>query len=121
MPAKLKNGNMGAPGGKREGAGRKPDWFKAWVSKMLKDPKKRKRLEKILDDADDAETIVNPMGVKVPMRAKADTYLRALEWVANYDQGKPVQRVEGNFSESAMAYLIQAVEENRRARGLSLD
>lgn len=120
MPARLKNGVIGAPGGKREGAGRKPDWFKAWVDRILHDPKKRKRLEKILDDAEDAETLVTPQGVEVPTRARADTYLRALEWVANYAKGKPVQTVIEEVGESAKAFLIQAVEENRKARGLDL-
>lgn len=90
MPAILRNGNLSAPGGYRKGAGRKPDEFKRWLKKLVHSPKGRKRFEKIIQDAEDAETLVTQQGVEVPTRAKADTYLRALELGYSYERGKPV-------------------------------
>lgn len=93
MPAKLRHGNVGAMGGARKGAGRKPDEFKAWISTLVHSPSSRERLMKILIDANDAETKITDQGVEVPTRARADTYLKALELAWHYAEGKPVDRI----------------------------
>lgn len=94
MPAQLKNGVMGCKGGARIGAGRKPDKFKKWLKNLVNDPKSQARLKKILQDAEDADEKITDQGVCVPTRAKADTYLRALELAWQYDRGKPVSVLE---------------------------
>jgi len=88
--------NGGAKGGARPGSGRKPDAFKRWIANLVHSPKSRARLKKILEDAQDAETLVTDQGVEVPVRCKADTYLRALELAWHYAEGKPVARVEAS-------------------------
>lgn len=99
MPAKLKNGVIGASGGKREGAGRKPDAFKRWMKNLVHSPKARARFRKIIEDGN-AEISLTPLGGIVRHPAKADTYLRALELGWHYAEGKPVSRIElpGNGS-----------------------
>lgn len=77
-------------GGPRINSGRKPSDFKKWITTLLKDKKSKARLEKILRDEPDAETDRDGK----PKRADADTYLRALEYVSNYVEGKPVTIME---------------------------
>lgn len=117
MPAKLKYGVIGAPGGARKNAGRKPDEFKRWASKLVHSPKNRLRLEKILMDAPDAETLVTSEGVEVPVRARADTYLRAYELMCHYAEGKPVARVEAGVDEKTVD-LLSIIASAEKSRGL---
>lgn len=83
-----------AKGGARINSGRKPDEFKRWLSGLVHNPKSRERLKKILQDAEDADEKITDQGVCVPTRAKADTYIRALELAWSYDQGKPSQSID---------------------------
>lgn len=116
----FQKGNKFAKGGRREGSGRPPDEFKRWIKTVVHSEEARARYLKIIRDEQDAETLVTPQGVEVPVRAKGDTYLRAFEIGLHYAEGKPVQRVEEELGEKAAAMLIQAIEENRAARGLNL-
>lgn len=94
MPAQLKHGVKGASGGYRPNSGRKPEEFLRWIKDLVHSRKARKRFEKILNDEPDAEEKVTEQGVCVPVRARADTYLRALELAFHYGYGKPVDRVQ---------------------------
>lgn len=78
MPAKLKNGVIGASGGKREGAGRKPDEFKAWIGGIVHNRAVRARFKRVLTS----------------IKTEDNTFIRALELAWHYDQGKPVTRLE---------------------------
>ena len=90
MPFK-KGENGGATGGARPGAGRPPNEFREWLGDLIHSPKARKRFEKILNDEQDAETLVTSEGVEVPTRAKGVTYLQAYELGLAYEKGKPNQ------------------------------
>ncbi len=116
MPAQLKNGGIGAPGGKRAGSGRKPDWFKKWIGNLVHSPKNRRRLERILSDAPDAEVYLDKEGKpSVKGRARADTYLRAYEFATHYDQGKPVARLDvgGGNGAGRLVFIFPNEEESK--------
>jgi len=78
-------------GGPRPNSGRKPDEFKIWIKTLVHSPEARLRLGKILRDEPDADQKVTDKGVAVSTRARADTYLNALELAWNYAEGKPDQ------------------------------
>jgi len=90
VPAKLRNGVIGAPGGYRNNSGRKPDEFKKWIKGLVHSKEARKRFEGLIKDLGDVEDRITEKGDVIPGRAKADTYLRALELGLNYAEGKPV-------------------------------
>lgn len=96
MPAKpFQKGNKQAHGGKRNGAGRKPDEFKAIMAQLSSNDETIEYFKKVLDRADDSdEFLVLQTGVQVPIKVDADTWLKFWKEAAAYGQGKPSQPIE---------------------------
>lgn len=95
--AKLKNGVEGAAGGKRQGAGRKPDWFKQKCQEIGTNAKALKFLESVINGDPVEEKKLLTAGakpIKVWESASVDARVRA--WTAVMDRGfgKPPQAVE---------------------------
>ena len=72
----LVSGNPGNSGGKKGRSGRKPNWWKDFCGDTLKKPATKKALED---------------------KAKAGD-INAIKLLAEYAEGKPVQRVEGSLT-----------------------
>lgn len=91
MPAKLKNGNIGAPGGKREGAGRPPDWLKARCKEA--GPEILEFLIQVATGAD-MEQVVNAAGETIGVPAAVKDRIKAAEVILDRGHGKPNQAME---------------------------
>lgn len=114
MPGKgrpFEPGNTFATGGARPGSGRPPNEFRKWLGDILHSPKARARFEKIINDEENAEEKVTDQGVCVPTRARAQTYLQALELGWSYLESKSPTELNVNTSELAdvPTDLIQAL------------
>lgn len=114
---KFKKGNPGGPGGAREGAGRKPDEFKAWLKKTIESDKGKKRFKQIMEDHPGAETLVTQEGVEVPVRASGRTYLTAFEIGNSYIRSKAKQEVEHSGAIDLGA-AGEYIKKARKERGL---
>lgn len=93
MPAQLRNGVIGAPGGRRPNAGRKPDWFKRKLRalasskealKFLEDAIKGKKIDVRVDKDGDV------ISVSPTVSARAEVW----EKVHDRGYGKPVSLLE---------------------------
>jgi hypothetical protein len=84
----FEKGHKLAPGGPRPNSGRPPNEFRQWLGSVVHSDKARERLKKILEDGEDADEKVTDQGVQVPIRAKAQTYLAALELAWSYLESK---------------------------------
>lgn len=92
MPAQLKNGVQGAPGGYRKGAGRKPDKYKAALKKIARDPKALKFLKEAI--AGEPVDVRLSDGEIVHLPPTADTRHKIWESVHDRTEGKPVSFLE---------------------------
>jgi hypothetical protein len=103
MRAKLKNGGVGARGGRRPGAGRKPDWLKVECQKIIE----REKLIQFLGDVAAGRVMDNKVNngvvIKVPA-SLADRRACAVE-LLDRGFGKAIQTVAGD-SESPPALLV---------------
>jgi hypothetical protein len=93
MPAKLKHGVTGAAGGKREGSGRKPDWFREACQKALEDAK---GLEFMRDVAAGKEfpQLATGEGEVLELPPPLKDRRAAVEWLADRGYGKAEQTVD---------------------------
>jgi hypothetical protein len=93
MAAKLKHGVTGASGGKREGAGRTPDWLKAECDKILD----RCELFKFLGDiieGKDVEQAVGDQGETISIPPAVRDRLKAAEMLLDRRFGRAQQTIE---------------------------
>lgn len=106
MPAKLKNGVIGAKGGKRKGAGRKPDEFKRIMAELASNAEAIKYFKKVLGRADDSdEFLVLQTGVQVPIRVDADTWLKFWKEAKDAGFGKATQPIEAVGEGSRLVFI----------------
>jgi hypothetical protein len=110
MPAKLKNGVTGAPGGAREGSGRKPSEFLAKCRQIASSPKYFKWAERVLADepTEDRLIVVNNVPQIEKVRASAGEKDRVWSSLAAYGFGKPSQPVELSGEVSGRIVVIRA-------------
>lgn len=92
MPAKLKNGVIGAPGGKREGAGRPPDWLRQECQKHA--PNLIEFLAKVANGSD-VEQAVGAEGEVISVPAAVRDRIKATEILLNRGYGMPNQPLSG--------------------------
>lgn len=95
--AKLRHGVEGAAGGKRKGAGRKPDWFKAKCQEIGTSDNALKFLQSVINgDAVEEKKIFVEGGSPVTVWESASVDARVRAWNSVMDRGfgKPVQAME---------------------------
>lgn len=92
MPAKLKNGVVGAPGGEREGAGRKPDWLKAAIEEIGDPLKVIQYLYDVNQGIEKETLVVGETTIKVPAPVK--DRIRAGEAYLDRRMGKVPQALD---------------------------
>lgn len=99
MPAKLKHGVIGSMGGKREGAGRKPSWFKIACEEELKKDKHKaiKLIGRIARGEQTFEKVFNSDNgiVTAIIKPSASEIIDAAEFLRDSGFGKPVQALSG--------------------------
>jgi hypothetical protein len=91
---KFRKGQSGNPnGGKREGAGRTPDWLKAKCQKIIE---KRKLIEFLADVAagEEVDFIVNLKGKRIPCPANTKDRISAMKELLDRGYGKSIQPTE---------------------------
>ena len=81
-----------ARGGKREGAGRKPDAFKAMCNRLINLPVFEKWAESVLRGEDVEPHVTDGIVTMAPASVNSRTYL--WKTLAEYGQGKPVSMIE---------------------------
>lgn len=98
MSGKLKNGGIGANGGARKGAGRKPEWLKEKCQKLLEDNK----LYEFLSDVAKGETFTMPGGEDGTILSPAPIRdrLKAVEIIMDRAFGKSIQPVDAKLEVS---------------------
>ncbi len=107
MPAKLKHGVVGAPGGAREGAGRKPSEFLERCRQIASSPKYFAWAERLISD-EATEDRLMPDGSIIKMRASAGDKDRVWSSLAAYGFGKPSQPVEVSGEVTGRICVIRA-------------
>lgn len=96
MPAQLKHGVIGAPGGKRNGAGRKPDWLIAQCQEIVEDSKLLEFLASVVK-GEDVEQAVGDQGETIRIPPAVRDRLRAAEMLLDRAYGKAGQPIELNI------------------------
>ncbi len=92
MPAKLKHGVIGASGGARKGAGRKPSEFLEKCRQIASSPKYFAWAERLISDEATEERVM-PDGSIIKVRASAGDKDRVWSSLAAYGFGKPAQPI----------------------------
>jgi hypothetical protein len=109
MPAKLKHGVIGAPGGKRKNSGRKPSEFIAKCHKLSEHPDFFRWADRVFKGEDTEVKIIDGLRVTVPASANEKIYL--WEKITAYSKGKPNQTIE-HSGEIGIAGLIASSAED---------
>lgn len=111
MPAQLKHGVIGAPGGKRKNAGRKPDLFREKCRALANSPK----FFKYADEVFAGDEVVPHATANGVVHTSATPNERTYLWdkLAEYGHGKKVE-----IGDATMANLFSLVSQARAARGL---
>jgi len=104
-----------AKGGAREGAGRKPDWFKEKMQELATTVTAVKFLQDCIE-GEAVDEFITAQGECIPHRAKADTRVRAWEAVADRGFGKPTQAI--HQTGNAGVNIFQLIREAEEERGL---
>lgn len=91
--ALLKNGNKQASGGKRENAGRKPDWLKEKCQKIVDRIKVLEFLGDVVEGKD-VEQIVNDVGETLRVPPPIRERIKASEILLERAYGKVKQELE---------------------------
>lgn len=118
MPAKLKHGVIGCPGGKREGAGRKPDEFKAKCAELASNAKFLRWAEDVLT-GEKVEFAVDKLGAVVPIPADVNQRTYLWEKLAAYGYGKPAQAI--NLGGNVRIGFLDLIGKAERERGLAAE
>jgi hypothetical protein len=110
MPAKLKHGVVGASGGARAGAGRKPSEFLEKCRQIASNPKYFAWAERVLADepTEDRLIVVNNVPQIEKVRASAGEKDRVWSSLAAYGFGKPVQSVELSGEVSGRMVIVRS-------------
>lgn len=93
MAARLKNGVMGAPGGRRDNSGRKPDWLKEKCRKLVSEKNLVGFLAKVAS-GENFEQVINSEGDILPLPAPLKERLKAVEILLDRGFGKVPQALE---------------------------
>jgi len=114
----FKKGNPGGPGGPREGAGRKPNWFKKLCEQELaKDKAKGARLVgKISRNELEFERVFNHEGkvVRAKIGGTAAEIIAANEFLRDSSMGKPTQAIQHLDMDGVdLLSLVRKAEEER--------
>lgn len=114
MPAQLRNGVKGAQGGKRQGAGRTPDWLKEKCKSLLD----KKRLIDFVGDVAAGEPVQAYFGSKdadgrqhkteATVSADVKERLRAVEMLKEWGFGKSSQPIEHSGDIGSKLFIIRA-------------
>lgn len=116
MPARLKNGVMGAPGGKRDNSGRKPSEFLEKCRELAGSPKFLTWARAVIDGEPAVDFVLLDGAVrKVP--AAPDDRIKLWEKIAAYGFGKPPQTLE-HKAEDLAASLTAILGRAAEQRGL---
>lgn len=110
MPAKLKHGVIGCPGGKRDGAGRHPSWLKEVCRKAVDKHDLIGKLIKI-GKGDDVETVVSISGAKVQVPAPIREQRGAINDLLDRGFGKADLKIEvnGNYASALLSEVMKAL------------
>lgn len=108
MPARLKNGVQGAPGGARKGSGKKPDWFRGQCRNLLEKGKLLKFASDVAKGAD-FEQIINSEGETVKCPAKIKDRLDAVEFLAKYGLSEESSKLINQFVELLLGIVARVV------------
>lgn len=125
MPAKLKYGNIGASGGKREGAGRKPNWFKVLCEKELKKDKAKaiRIIGEIARGEYEYDKPFNNDGEIIYGTTKPDPHeiIAAANFLRDSSFGKPAQDVQlKDMNGADISLILSMTEKTRKERGLDV-
>lgn len=109
MPAMLKYGVIGAPGGKRKNAGRTPEWLAAKCAKIVDRKKLVEFLAKVAS-GEDMEQVVTDKGEILRVPASIKDRIKAVEILLNRGFGKDVHPLE-HHDESAAGRMAERAAE----------
>lgn len=104
----FQKGHKLAPGGKREGAGRTPSWFREQCQKAIEEAKGIEFARDVLAGKDFPQ-LATGEGEVIPLPPALKERIKALEWLTERGYGKPEQPITGPDGESLNLLPTDAV------------
>lgn len=110
----LKNGNPHSPGGRREGAGRKPSWVRERCQKLIEDAKVLEFLANVVKGVE-KDFKVTKMGGIIPVPASIHDRIDAARELLDRGFGKSMQMLGDEDGQPITFEIIQYKRENKIA------